>query len=206
MLSIRISDLTHEFEEREVLRNIDFSFGGACMVVTGRNGSGKSTLLRIIAGLLTPTEGEVVVTVDGNPVSRDDLRFVTGLVAPDVRLYAELTATENLAFIARARGLASPGIRVDKVLDEVGLAERANDPVGELSTGLRQRACFAAALLHQPRLLLLDEPSSNFDEEGLRMLHSVLEDQRGRGMTIIATNNPAEAELGSVRLDLGGRL
>lgn len=206
MLSIRISDLTHEFEDREVLRNIDFYYDGACMTVTGHNGSGKSTLLRIVAGLLTPTQGEVVVSVDGGPVDRDDLRSITGLVAPDVRLYAELTTRENLAFIARARGIANSGSRINEVLAEVGLTQRADDPIGELSTGLRQRACFAAALLHQPRLLLLDEPSSNLDEEGLRMLHSVLDIQRSRGMIIIATNNPAEAELGSARLDLGGKL
>lgn len=205
MVSLRISDLTHEFDDREVFRSVDFEFDGTRLAVTGPNGSGKSTLLRILAGLLTPTSGEVAVSIDGACVSHDALRDVVGLVAPDVRLYGELSARENLRFLAGARASEPPPGRILEVLEEVGLAERADDPVHELSSGLRQRACFAAAMLHGPRLLLLDEPSTNLDEDGVEMIHSVIERQAGWGMVVLATNNPTEAITAQARLDLGER-
>ena len=114
----------------------------------------------------------------------------------------EFSVKEGLAFFSSAPKLTGKF----RVLEEVGLADRANDVVGELSSGLRRRACFAAALVHRPPLLLLDEPSTNLDEEGARMVHRVIEAQGARGMALIATNDPAEAEMGEVRLDLGRRV
>lgn len=205
MISINLSNLAHDYEDREVFHSIALAFDGTCLAITGPNASGKSTLVKIITGLLTPSEGEVAVCIGGERVPRECLRDVVGLVAPDVRLYTELTSRENLEFICRVRGLSDSKDRVACVLEEVGLSQRADDLVSKLSTGLRQRACFAAALLHEPLLLLLDEPSSNLDSEGVRMVRSVIERQQSRGMVVVATNDPAEAELGSARLDLGIR-
>ena len=206
MISLSITDLTHEYNERLVFQAVSFEFDGNCMSITGSNGSGKSTLTRIIAGLATPVEGCVTVAVDGQAVARENLRDIVGLVAPDVRLYGELSARENLEFLATARSYPMGKSRIGEVLEQVGLAKRGNDPVRELSSGLRQRACFAAALLHEPLLLLLDEPSTNLDELGIAMVHEVIHAQMTRGMVIIATNDVQEAALGQKTLDLGGRL
>ncbi|MHB9038183.1 MAG: heme ABC exporter ATP-binding protein CcmA [Armatimonadota bacterium] len=206
MVKLLISDLAHEFDEREVFSSINFEFDGACMAIIGHNGSGKSTLVRIIAGLLAPTCGEVAFEVDGVRVPRDCVRDIVGLVAPDVRLYAELSARENLKFLVAARGCASDSCRIDEVLEEVGLADRADDPIRELSSGLRQRASFAAALIHDPYVLLLDEPSTNLDKKGIDMTRNVIDRHSKRGIVVLATNDPDEAALGEVSLDISRAL
>ena len=203
MLSLRITQLTHEYDEREVFKCVDFAFDGACLAVTGPNGSGKSTLLRIIAGLLTPTCGTAEVLSDGSPITREILRNIVGLVAPDVRLYSELTTRENLDFLMKVRSSRASGSHVSEILEFVELKERADDPVRELSTGLRQRANFAAALVHKPYLLLLDEPTSNLDDDGIAMVRSVIERQKQIGMVVLATNDPTEADIADARLQIG---
>jgi len=203
LAGVRISNLAHEFDGREVFRSIDLAYDGSCLAVTGPNGSGKSTLLRILAGLLTPTSGEARFVVDGQDAPRERLRGMIGLAAPDVRLYAELSARENLRFLLRARGCGEIDERASSALERVGLCDRGDDRVGELSSGLRQRAALAAAIAHDPVILLLDEPSSNLDESGMRMLHGMIESRRASGLVIIATNDPDEAALASERLDLG---
>lgn len=203
MLSLKIAQLAHEYDEREVFKCVDFSYDGACLAVTGSNGSGKSTLLRIIAGLLTPTYGELTISMNGNSITHDSLRNITGMVAPDIRLYSELTTRENLDFLLKVRSYRASSDRISEVIELVGLENRADDPLRELSTGLRQRANFAAALVHKPNLLLLDEPSSNLDDDGITMVRSVIERQRELGMVVLATNDPAEAELADARLNIG---
>lgn len=205
MVGITISGLCHEYESCEVFRAIDFDYCGDCLAVTGRNGSGKSTLLRIIAGLLTPTSGRVQVSVDGARVDRSGLRSIVGLLAPDVRLYSELSARENLRFILRARGYGQSEEAIDSILDVVQLSDRGNDLLSELSSGLRQRANLAAALICRPRLLLMDEPFSNLDDDGKSVVRKVVEAQRTQGMVVIATNDENEADLCSQRLHLGER-
>ncbi|MCE5315640.1 MAG: ABC transporter ATP-binding protein [Armatimonadota bacterium] len=204
MVRLLISNLGHEFEKREVFDPVNFAFDGARMSVVGPNGSGKSTLIKIIAGLLTPTRGEVILEIDGARIPRDCVRDVVGLVAPGVWLYGELTARENLLFLMSARGLIVDPHRIDDVLSEVGLTHRADDPICDLSSGLRQRASLAAALVHDPYVLLLDEPSTNLDKNGIDMTRNVIDRHSKRGIVVLATNDPDEAALGEASLDLGG--
>lgn len=204
MVGVRISNLTHEFDDREVFQALNYEFDGACLAITGPNGSGKSTLLRMLSSLLTPTSGEASITIDGADVPRETIRRTIGLSAPDVRLYAELTARENLRFILQARGCADIEVRALSALEEIGLADRADDPVRELSSGLRQRAALAAAIAHDPMVLLLDEPSTNLDEPGIAVLHTMIARRSQKGLVVIATNNADEAALGADRLVLGG--
>ena len=152
---------------------------------------------------MAPTDGGVDITLDGATVPRDSARDIIGLVAPDVRLYGELTTRENLQFLGSARAGRVDPSRIDEVMEEVGIAVRADDPIRSLSSGLRQRACFASALLHRPPLLFLDEPSSNLDEIGIRMTREVIARQSEWGMVVIATNDADEAALGDARIDLG---
>lgn len=202
MVGVRISELAHQFDGRSVFDGLDFGFEGICLAVTGPNGSGKSTLLRILAGLLTPAEGTAELLIDGDVVPREAVRTVVGLSAPDVRLYAELSARENLRFLLRARRMDETEQRIGLAIEEVGLAERADDPVRELSSGLRQRAALAAAIVHGPRILLLDEPSSNLDEAGIRVLREVIEARSKSGLVVIATNDAEEAGIAESRLVL----
>jgi heme exporter protein A len=187
-----------------VFRGIEVELGtGQVLVVAGRNGSGKSTLLRIIAGLVRPTAGQVLLFEDGRWLSAEEKRRRVGLVAVDVALYSELTARENLAFFARVRGLCPHRARSDGFLEEVGLAGRGDDLVQTYSSGMRQRLKFACSLLHEPPLLLLDEPSSGLDEEGAAMVEALIARQRLRGLVVLATNDPREVDYGDSVLRLG---
>ena len=175
--------------------------GGESLAITGANGAGKSTLLRILSGLLTPRTGTVTLAVDGRPVSADEHPLRTGLVAPAVGVYEELTARETLRFLARARQVASPTSRIEEVLARVGLADRADDRVATYSSGMRQRVKYAAALLATPPLLLLDEPVATLDATGRERVGAIAEAWRAQGrLLVVATNRPDEAERHDRRL------
>jgi heme exporter protein A len=166
-------------------------FGGV-LVVAGANGSGKSTLLRIIAGLLHPTGGDAGVSVGGRPLDSVGRRAQLGYVAPDLVLYRELTGAENLQLFGRLRGLDLSRDRQVELLERVGLKGRGRDLVANYSSGMRQRLKYAFALLHEPPILLLDEPTTNLDAAGAEMARGVVEEQRRRGLAIVATNEQTE--------------
>jgi heme exporter protein A len=203
LISLKLTNLGHEFENRVVFSGLNLDFAGPSLAVTGPNGSGKTTLLKVLAGLLSPTSGLAEVLIDGSALTRNCLRSAAGLAGPDIHLYPELTPRENLRFLGRARGLTEAESRVAAVLERVGLDARADDPTGELSSGLRQRACLAAALLHGPSILLLDEPSTNMDEQGIETVRAIIGDQAQSGMVVLATNDPREASLAAERVELG---
>lgn len=203
MVEIALSGLAHEFDGREVFRGLDFVCAKPCMAVIGPNGSGKSTLLRIIAGLLTPTAGTVSVSINGAALGRDALRASVGLAAPDARLYPELSTRENLRFLMKARGIGPCEERISNALARVGLADRADDPVAELSSGLGQRAALAAAIAHGPALLLLDEPMTNLDEGGMRLARGIIDSQREIGMVVFTATDAGDAATADIQLDLG---
>lgn len=196
MPRLEADHLGHRFGRLVLFRELSFELGGGrTLAVTGANGSGKSTLLRILAGVLTPTRGTVRLTVDGQAVSREDRPLRTGLVAPYVNVYDGLTAQENLEFLIQARGLDLADARIGDGLGRVGLADRADDLVGTFSSGMKQRMKYAVALLTEPPLLLLDEPSVNLDAAGLDMVERVMEGQIEQGqLLVVATNIAREAE------------
>ena len=166
---------------------------GAPLAVVGANGSGKSTLLLLFAGLLAPTGGETRLEVDGATVPARDVPMRVGYVAPALDLYDMLTARETLAFLARARSLPDAAARVESTLDRVGLGERMDDPVSAFSTGMRQRLRIATALVHDPAVLLLDEPGATLDAAGRDLTASLVADDTR--VVVLATNDPAEASL-----------
>ena len=173
---------------------------GAPLAVVGDNGSGKSTLLLILAGLLAPTAGTVRLEVDGRAVEPRDRPRTVGYVAPALDLYDALTARETLRFLTRARSLPDPESRVAAVLTRVGLADRANEPVSAFSTGMRQRLRIATALVHDPPVLLLDEPGATLDAAGRSLIASLVADDAR--IVVLATNDPAEAGLCARRVEL----
>lgn len=174
---------------------------GQVLTVTGPNGAGKSTLLRLLAGLARPTAGRVEMWIDGRPLEAAARRGVVGYLAPDLSPYDELSALENLEIIGRIRGFPGETARAGEILDRVGLAARAV-PAGTLSTGQKQRLKLGLALVGRPRVLLLDEPGSNLDDEGRVMLDRVIEAARKNGPIVIATNDPEEFRFGEHRLHL----
>ncbi len=197
MSTLTVDQVGHHFGRLLLFRRLSVVLeGGETLAVTGANGAGKSTLLRILAGVLAPRSGTVTLAVNnGEVIPSDEHPLHSGLVAPAVGVYEELTARENLRFLARARRLSAADSRIETVLDRVGLAARADDRVGTYSSGMQQRVKFAAALLADPPLLLLDEPAANLDAAGREMVASVVAEQRARDqLLVVATNRPDEAD------------
>jgi heme exporter protein A len=204
MISLEFRDLAKRYNRRQVFSGLDVTVAEAsALVITGRNGSGKSTLVRILCGLARPTAGSVTVALGDARLAPNECRAEIGLVAPDLALYQELTALENLAFFAQVRGLAPKRDELASLLERVGLAERGGDLVGAYSSGMRTRLKYAQAMLHSPRLLFLDEPTANLDEDGTEMVAGIIAEQKRRGILVLATNDPEEVRFGDQVLHLG---
>lgn len=194
-LHLRFDRVGHRFGPRILFRRAEFEVaGGESVAITGSNGSGKSTLVQIAAGVLSPARGSVVLRVDGQEVSRERRPRYVGLLAPYCAVYEGFTARENLEFIARVRGLIDSEERIGAVLRQVGLGGREDDRVGTFSSGLVQRVKLAAAIVHRPALLVMDEPSVTLDEVGRELVREVLEEQtEAGGIVLLATNDAREA-------------
>ncbi len=203
VLQVEISGLSADYGARRVIADLSLTLAhGQTLVVAGANGSGKSTLLRTIAGLQRPSAGSVRVVVDGAVYAPQRASHLIGWVAPDLMLYRELTAAENLTFFARVRGVPTTPASIAELLAEVGLAGRGDDLLAAYSSGMAQRLRYAYALLHRPPLLLLDEPTLALDERGVAVVERVVAAQRERGIAIIATNDAREERFGDLVLRL----
>src|SRR4249919_2350347 len=164
------------------------------LLVTGPNGSGKTTLLRLVVGLAAPTKGELRV---------DSERAQLGYVGHEPLCYRELTALENLDLYGRLYRVPERRERAGMLLERFGLWEARNDRVASLSRGMTQRLALCRALLHEPELLILDEPHSALDVEGMELLDRELAERRGAGTFLVATHDPGRLEeLASGRLAL----
>ncbi len=186
--------LRRSFGRMQVLRNIDLALSpGEALAVAGPNGAGKTTLLRLLAGLMRPTAGEIRVL--GRPLTRGDgeARRALGLVSHQSLLYDDLSLRENLEFAARLYGLDRPRERAFAGLEAAGLAGRADESPRRLSRGLTQRAAIARALLHRPRILLLDEPFTALDAASADRLREELRRRLAEGLgLIIVTHHLSE--------------
>lgn len=204
-VALAVDSLTKRYGSRRVVKSLSFEAnGGEILTVAGPNGSGKSTVLRMIAGLIRPGSGSIALTVDGRDCGApSERRRTVGFASPDIAFYPELTGAENLAFFAAVRGIdVSRDIPV--LLERVGLANRGRDPVGIYSSGMRQRLRLALALLHAPRVLLLDEPGLALDSSGGSVLAEMVAEQRSRGnLVVVATNDAVEAAWGDRTVVLG---
>ena len=170
MPAVEVERLARHYGEREALSGVSVSLGrGQTLAVLGPNGAGKTTLLRILATLLRPHAGEVRVLEQRLPEDSWRLRGRVGLLAHEPMLYRSLSAEENLRFHARLHGVAPQ--RVDELLAELSLGERAHEPLRMFSRGMVQRVAIARTVLHDPELLLLDEPYANLDPAALDLVH-----------------------------------
>lgn len=204
MIQLEFEGLWRRFGKRIVLRNVGAVVEqGQALVVTGANGSGKSTLLQLLAGLQVADRGRVSYRINARELNRHEMQCELGLVAPDVVLYPELSAHENLHFFASVRGLPWSEESSRTALSGVGLDGRMHDPAGSFSSGMRVRLKYAVALQTQPRFLLLDEPTAMLDEEGAAFVEGVIDIQRRRGLLVLATNDPREVRHGDLQIHLG---
>jgi len=202
-IAVRGKDVKKVFTRRVIFEKINFELtNGDSLAIIGPNGSGKSTLVKIISGVLSPTSGSVEIIVNGKALKLEERYRVVGFVSPYLQLYDEFTGLENLRLCSRVRGLSNTAERMDQLLEQVNLFHRKNDDVRTYSSGMKQRLKYAFALLHQPPLLILDEPSSNLDSEGITAVHSIIERQKQEGILILATNDAKEMQLCNKVIDL----
>lgn len=201
---LSLEQVSRSFGDRKVIASVSAAVStGQIMVITGPNGSGKSTLVKMAAKLLRPSAGRVVWSLNDHEVGADASRRLVGMVSPDLTLYNELTAVENLLFFAHARGVPKGRDEAVAALDRLGLAGRGDDLVGAYSSGMKQRLKYAFALLHGPKLLFLDEPTANLDEQGSRTVFDTLMIARETMCVVIATNEPEEVHWGDFVVELG---
>lgn len=175
---------------------------GATLAVLGPNGSGKSTLLRILAGLLRPSDGEAMILGASVPKENWKLRGKIGYLGHETLLYRDLTARENLEFAARLHQLVDPDERIDRLFSQASLEAHADRKVAELSAGLAQRVAACRAVLHDPELLILDEPEANLDDSSREKIEELFV-RPGRTRVIASHDRDHLIEVSDQILELG---
>ncbi len=191
--SLTFSEVTRTFGRRRALNRVSFECrSGEIVALLGPNGAGKSTLLGIAATLLEPSAGSVRYGEHTAKEAGPGLRARVGLLGHDLYIYPELTPAENLAFFAHLYGLSDVSQRVDRALARAELIERRDDPVAGFSRGMRQRLALERALLHDPRLVLLDEPFTGLDDDATRALQTRLRGLRESGAIVLLTTHDLE--------------
>jgi heme exporter protein A len=187
---ITVRQLSKRFGLKNVLHHLDFDVQeGEFVALMGPNGAGKTTFLRILATLSKPSSGKVVVAGYSLPDQAADIRQRLGVVSHLPLLYGDLSAEENLLFYSRMYSIADPQNRISEVLEFVGLANRRKDLVRTFSRGMQQRLSIGRAILHDPAVLLLDEPHTGLDQDACEMLDHLLRDVAVRGRTIVMTTH-----------------
>ena len=187
---VRCNQVTKRFGHKRVLRDVTLTISaGEVVSLLGANGSGKTTLLRIVAGLERPDQGEVWLGPVSLAAAACEIRRYIGVVAHAPLLYDRLTGAENLQFYARMYDLDEPSDRIEHLLRSLGLWGRRDDTVRTYSRGMSQRLAVARALLHDPPVVILDEPDTGLDSESLKQLAELIERLRERGRAVLATTH-----------------
>lgn len=186
--------LVRAYGGRRVVNGVDLGIaGGECLALFGPNGAGKTTLLRLLAGLLRPSDGSALV---GGHVARSaDARALVGIISHQTMLYPALTALENVRFAATMHGVADAAASARAALERLGVADRADAPVRSLSRGMQQRVTAARALVHSPRVLLLDEPFSGLDDAGASALAGIVGGMAREGVAVLLVTHDAREGL-----------
>ncbi|MBI4317054.1 MAG: heme ABC exporter ATP-binding protein CcmA [Chloroflexi bacterium] len=194
--AISIEKLTKQFGSTKVLRGLDLQVAqGEKLTVAGPNGAGKTTLLRILSTVSRPTAGHV--SIAGFDIAQDgaEVRRRIGVISHQTYLYHDLTVAENLVFYGRMYDVPDVRKRVEDIVAQVGLAHRLHDPVGTLSRGMQQRVSIARAAIHDPPIMLLDEPDTGLDQHAAGMLRAILQGVGAEGRTVILTTHNLELGL-----------
>lgn len=177
---------------------------GESAVITGRNGSGKSTLMKIISGLISPSTGKMKFIKNEVELEKDFIKTNMGFVSPYLNLYDELTALENLRLFSalKSRSGNYDDEKLKSYLQLVGLYDRRNDEIKAYSSGMKQKLKIAFSLLHEPALLMMDEPRSNLDRDGISIIENIAMKQKENGILIIATNDEDDLKLCDLKINI----
>ncbi|MBN2499575.1 MAG: heme ABC exporter ATP-binding protein CcmA [Anaerolineales bacterium] len=187
---ISVKKLVKRFGLKAILRGLDFEVGpGEFVALLGPNGAGKTTFLRILASLSRPTLGDVRLAGYQLPKQAAAVRSRLGVLSHQPLLYGDLTAEENLQFYGRMYGVYDLDMRIAETLELVGLRLRRRDLVRTFSRGMQQRLAIARAVIHDPEILLLDEPYTGLDQDASNMLDEILQDQAIQGRTVVMTSH-----------------
>jgi len=204
---IDVKKLLKRFGMKTVLRGLDFHVDqGEFVVLLGPNGAGKTTFLRILASLSRPSMGQVTIAGHALPAQAAEVRRTLGVVSHLPLLYGDLTAEENLRFFGRMYDLQNLDSRITEVLQLIGLESRRRDLVRTFSRGMQQRLAIGRAVLHDPEVVLFDEPYTGLDQDASAMLDDVLRNVAARGRTVVMTSHDlARAEELGSRFDVLSR-
>lgn len=199
-ISLKTVDLEKSFLNKVIFKGVNLELGsGSSLAVTGRNGSGKSTLLKVLAGLIRQNKGTVTVSENGKDVKHDNLHLCFGMISPYLNLYEELTAKENLEFFydlkCSGNSATNKKENIKYLLEKINLYNRRNDDVKNFSSGMKQRVKLAFAIINNPGILLMDEPRTNLDVEGIDLVYKIAEEHKSSGILVLATNEPEDTKL-----------
>lgn len=194
--SLEAQQLNKSFGRRLIFNDLTFKFDKPGVYgISGPNGSGKSTLVKIIAGIIAASKGKIIHQLNGKTITEENLHNHIGFVSPYLVLYEEFSTLENLKLFADIRGTDFNKERVDYLLNKFLLYKRKDDLLKTYSSGMKQRVKFIFALMHSPQLLILDEPTSNLDEEGKNSVYEIVKEESKTNIVIVASNERNDLEL-----------
>jgi ABC-type multidrug transport system ATPase subunit len=204
-INLICKDISKKYNGKVIFKNVNINLTEkSSLVITGRNGSGKSTLLKVISHLIRLDKGSIDLNINGEKISREKYFTKIGFFSPYINLYDELTGWENLDFFYDIK-VADKDDKKEKIkflLEKVGLYNRRDDLIRNYSSGMKQRLKLAFSVLNVPKLLLMDEPRTNLDEEGISVIYSMAEEQKERGILILATNEAEDTALCTSNLNI----
>jgi len=194
--SLEASGLNKSFGRRLIFNDLQFKFDKSGVYgISGPNGSGKSTLVKIIAGIIGASQGKIFHKLDEKEIAEEHIHNHIGFVSPYLVLYEEFTTYENLKLFADIRGVKFNQERVDYLLNKFLIFKRKDDLLKTYSSGMKQRVKFIFALMHSPQLLILDEPTSNLDDEGKKSVYEIVKEEGQKNIVLIASNEKNDLEL-----------
>lgn len=194
--SVEAVELNKSFGRRLIFNDLQFRFDKSGIYgISGPNGSGKSTLVKIIAGILGASKGKIVHKMNDQEIAEERLHAHIGFVSPYLVLYEEFSTYENLKLFAEIRGVKFNKEAVDYLLNKFLLYKRKDDLLKTYSSGMKQRVKFIFALMHSPQLLILDEPTSNLDDEGKNSVYELVREEGQKNIVLIASNEIHDLEL-----------
>jgi heme exporter protein A len=193
--SVEAKELNKTFGRRLIFKNLNFKIQNEGILgIAGANGSGKSTLVKIIAGINSPSSGKIIHKENKKEILPERLHNFIGFVSPYLVLYEEFSAWENLNYFAEIRKVEFDKEKIEFLLNEFLIFNRKNDLVKTYSSGMKQRLKFIFALMHSPKLLILDEPTSNLDEKGKESVYKIVEEEGKSSLVIVASNEKSDLQ------------
>lgn len=202
-MKLSVEKISKNFGRKKILRDISFElFSGKSAAVVGPNGSGKTTLLRVICGLIRPSQGEIRYIENNHPIPQKIFYKTMGLVGPYLELYEELTASENLLFFARMKRIQNAPAKISFLMDRLNLTGNEDEQVKNYSSGMRQRLKYVFALIGEPEILILDEPTSNLDKDGIDRVYDIMSEQKKTKILLLATNEQTDLQYGDFQVDV----